>query len=156
MCAGVANGQPHYEAVELAKITRDMCTTDQCELEVRGNVGTVPSQDSTVAKVAVYNVQGRNGAMELVGESSITRASPHSDSWAVSFRFQDAQSLVLLHIRATTSKREVQLVPGKGKSTRKFLLRTPNQCHLCGSNASVLMDVEARITSLSVVTADSE
>ena len=89
-----------------------------------------------------------------LGKSSITRASPHSDSWAVNFRFQDAQSLVLLHIRATTSKREVQLVPGKGKSTRKFLLGTPNQCHLCGSNASVLMDVEARITSLSVVTAD--
>ena len=63
--------------------------------------------------------------------------------------------MVLLYVRQTTSARDVKLnhVPGQGKNTRKFFLENQDVCHLCSSNASVLMDMEVDTIQLSIVPA---
>ena len=152
----VVNGQPTagYEAVELTEISPDMCTRDECE--IRGSVETTHSSSrSTEDKVALYSIHSQSRTMEFLAEAPVTTESPHSEGWAVSFRLQGAQSLVLFHIRLITSQREVRLIPNDRKNTTKFLLGA-NPCHLCKSNASVLVNRTAIIINLNTVTPASK
>lgn len=156
--AGAVWGQSGYEAYWVADFDRSStsCASNVCE--VRGNVGTVnvpSSLDSSPARATVYSADGYNGAMELLGIAVVVR-EPQSDRVSVSFRWpQEVQSVIVLYVRHNTSNRDVMLVDGQGRSTRKFLLETQDVCHLCSGNA-IHMDRAFGNIQLNVVTAASE